>query len=266
MHRIRAALLFAVVASLTIVLATAVSTRGAAAGKPTVDLRFVGSSIGDFFLNQSAPGAVSEVPDPAGSGETVLKMTVDNSDVYPLTPTNNPRSQLVTPPLIKPGSTFWWRSKFFLPRDFPNWVPGWLVLLEGPYGEPFDGTPPWHIEVNHNEIHWSRNGNYDWDVPWQMPLVKGRWINVLMHCRFSGHGYVDMWVDGRRVTFFDGSTYNPNHVHRTRRLRMATRDHSNDEGSNFAVLMSYREANMFRTVTVYQGQTAIGPTFASVRR
>jgi hypothetical protein len=87
-----------------------------------------------------------------------------------------------------------------------------------------------------------------------------------MHCRFSGHGYVDMWVDGRRVTFFDGSTYNPNHVHRTRRLRMATRDHSNDEGSNFAVLMSYREANMFRTVTVYQGQTAIGPTFASVRR
>jgi hypothetical protein len=264
MPRIGAALLVAVIAISTTVL-TASPTRGAGARSSTVDGGFVGASIGDFFLNQSAPGAVTEVPDPAGSGEKVLKMTVGNHDVFPLTPTSNPRAQLVTPPMIRPGSTFWWRSKFFLPHDFPDSVPGWLVLLEGPYGEPFDGTPPWHIEVNHNKIHWSRNDRYDWDVPWQMPLVKGRWIHVLMHCQFSSHGYVDMWIDGHRVTFFPGHTYNPNHVHRTRRLRMATRDASNDEGSNFAVLMNYREAGLFRSVTVYQGKTALGPTLESVR-
>jgi hypothetical protein len=264
MPRLGAALLVTVVAILTTVL-TASPTSGAATSSSTVEPGFVGDSIGDFFLNQSAPGAVTEVPDPAGSGETVMRMSVSNRDVYPITPTDNPRAQLVTPPTIRPGSTFWWRSKFFLPRNFPDRVPRWLVLLEGPYGEPFDGTPPWHIEVNHDEIHWSRNGRYDWDVPWQMPLVRGRWINILMHCHFSSHGYVDMWVDGHRVTFFDGGTYNPNHVHPTRRLRMATRDHSNDEGSNFAVLMNYRQAGMFRNVTVYQGKTELGPTAASVK-
>jgi len=237
-----------------------------ASARPSPVPRFVGNSIGDFALNQSAPGAVTEVRDPAGSGERVLKMTVDNHDVYPVTPTHDPRASLLTPTRIRPGDEFWWRSKFLLPRNFPRSVPGWLVVLEGPYGPPFDSTPPWHIEVNGRQIEWVRNSTYGWDVPWRMPLVSGRWIHVLMHCRFSHHGFVEMWVDGRRVTFFRGDTYNPNHHRRTHRLWMQTRDGSNDGGANFAVLMNYRKAGMFRTVTVYHGATALGPAAAAVRR
>ena len=74
-----------------------------------------------------------------------------------------------------------------------------------------------------------------------------------------------MWVDGRRVRFFSGDTYNPGHHRATERLRMRTRDASNDGGANFAVLMNYRERGMFDSVTVYHGETAIGPTFDSVR-
>jgi hypothetical protein len=47
---------------------------------------------------------------------------------------------------------------------------------------------------------------------------------------------------------------------------MRTRDKSNDGGANFAVLMNYRQAGMFRTVTVYQGPTELGATAAAVRR
>ena len=34
-------------------------------------------------LLQAAPGAITEAPDPAGSGEPVLQMTVDDGDVAP---------------------------------------------------------------------------------------------------------------------------------------------------------------------------------------
>lgn len=234
------------------------------ANASSAGLRFLGASLGDYALNLSAPGAISEVPDPAGGPERVLEMTVDNDDVYPVTPTDDPRAQLQTPTRLSVGSSFWWRAKFFLPRDFPKSVPGWLVVLEGPYGPPFDGTPPWHVEINQNHIQWGRNSTYDWDVPWQMPLVRDQWVNVLMHCRFAEHGFVEMWVDGERVRFFGGDTFNPSHHRPTRRLLMRTRDSSNDGGTNFAVVMNYRERNMFNSVTVYQGETAVGPTFASV--
>jgi hypothetical protein len=224
------------------------------------DLLFYGDNVSDFALNQSAPDAVSEVADPAGSGQSVMKMTVDNSDVAPVTPTSDPRAQLLSPSIIDNGDEFWWSGRFFLPSDFPTSVPGWLTVMEGPYGEPFDGTPPWHIEVNGSHIQWSRNDSYRYDVPWQMPLVRSQWIDVVVHERFAADGWVEMWVDGQQITFFDSGTYNPGHVAPTTRLAMATRDHSNDEGPNFTVIQSYRKAGMFSSVSLFQGPMAIGRT------
>ena len=226
---------------------------------------FHGKRISDFDLVQAAPGAVTEVPDPGGGKRTVFKMTVGNGDVYPLTPTENPRAALLTPSTIEPGEDFWWRAEVFLPRSFPSRVPTWLTFLEGPCGPPFDGTPSFHLEVTHGRIQWSRNATYDWDVPWQMPLVKGRWIRFLMHIKFAEHGFVELWVDGRRVAFFGGRSYNPNRIAPTRRLRMTVLDRSNDQGDNFAAVMSYRKAGTFPSVTLYQGPTAIARTLGSLR-
>jgi hypothetical protein len=228
------------------------------------DLLFRGSKISDFDLNQSAPGAVTEVADPSGSGQQVLKMTVEDSDVAPVTPTSDPRAQLLSPSIIDPGEEFWWSGSFYLPADFPSSVPGWLTVMEGPYGAPFDGTPPWHIEVNDSSIRWSRNDTYDWDVPWEMPLVRGGWVDVTIHERFAGDGWVEMWVNGQQVTFFAPGSYNPNHEPTTARLSMATRDHSNDGGPNFTVIQSYRKADMFESVSLFQGTMSIGTTKAAV--
>jgi Polysaccharide lyase len=233
------------------------------ASNSSSELLFYGDSVGDFAMNQSAPGAVSEVSDPTGSGQSVMEMTVDNSDVAPVTPTSDPRAQLLSPDIIDNGDEFWWSGKFFLPADFPTSVPGWLTVMEGPYGAPFDGTPPWHIEVNGSTIQWTRNDTYDYDVPWQMPLVRNQWIDVVVHQRFAADGWVEMWVNGQPVTFFSG-TYNPNHEAPTTHLSMATRDHSNDQGSNFTVIQSYRKAGMFSSVSLLQGPMAIGRTRESV--
>jgi hypothetical protein len=231
---------------------------------PASDILFRGTRIRDFHENQSAPGAVTEVPDPAGSGFPVFKMTVKNSDVYPITPTADPRAQLTSPAIINTGEEFWWSGKFFLPSDFPASVPGWLTVMEGPYGRPFDGTPPWHIEVNGSSLRWQRNDTYHWDIPWQVPLIKNSWVSVMVHERFGADGWVEMWVNGQQSTFFGSGSYNPNHEATTTRLAMATRDHSNDESGNFTVIQSYRKAGMFDTVSLFQGPMTIGKTRASV--
>jgi hypothetical protein len=225
---------------------------------------FTGGKIRDFDLKQAAPGAITEVADPLDSGRNVLQMTVKDTDVYPITPTGDPRAQLLSPEIFESGDEFWWNSEFLLPTDFPSSVPGWVTLLEGPYGEPFDGTPPWHIEANGEHLQWSRNGTYDWDVPWQMPLVRGRWVHVLVHELLAPDGWVEMWVDGEPVTFFPGNTYNPGHEAPTTRLQMKTLDASNAGGPNFAVIQSYRKKGMFETLTIYQGPMRIGETRASV--
>jgi Polysaccharide lyase len=238
--------------------------RTAGRNQSSSTLLFRGRSISDFNLNQSAPGAITEVPDPAGSGQRVLKMTVQDSDVAPVTPTSDPRAQLLSPGIIEPGEEFWWSGSFYLPADFPSSVPGWLTVMEGPYGAPFDGTPPWHIEVNGSSLRWSRNDTYGWDVPWQMPLVRDSWVDVTVHERFAADGWVEMWVDGQRVTFFGPDSYNPNGEPATTRLQMATRDHSNDQGPNFTVIQSYRKAGMFNSVSLFQGPMSIGTTQAAV--
>jgi hypothetical protein len=216
------------------------------------DLLFDGAHIGDFDQIQAAPGAITEVPDPAGSGETSLQMTVGEGDVYPITPTDNPRAQALSPPLIKAGDEIWLQTKFMLPTDMPT-VKGWMSLMQI-YGAPFNGSSPWEIDVAENEILWQRNGTYHWDIPWSMPLVKGRWVSVLLHERFASDGWVEMWIDGQQVSFFDNTT----------RLAMQTMDSSNDGGPNSAKIMQYREAGMFDSASVYFGPLKLGTTRESV--
>lgn len=232
------------------------------AGDP--DIIFRAEHLSDFWLNQSAPGALSEVPDPAGSGQTVFKMTVGDSDVYPVTPTENPRAEMLSPQIIDSGDEFWWGSKFFLPADFPSSLPGWMNLMQGPYGQPWDGPPPWHIEVSGNHIQWTRNSTYDWDIPWQMPLVRNSWVSVVVHERFGADGWIEMWINGQPVTFFAGGTYNPNDVAPTPHLPMATMDGSNSAQANSVYLQSYRKRGMVGTLTSYAGPLTVGRTKASV--
>jgi hypothetical protein len=223
---------------------------------------FNGDSIGDFAQVQSAPRAISEVPDPLGSGETVFKLTVNDKDVYPVTPTENPRAQALSPSLIEPGDEFWLETKFMLPQDFPT-VPGWMSLVSI-YGPPFQGSSPWQVEVSGDEINWQRNDTYRYDVPWRMPLAKGRWVSILLHERFASDGWVEMWVDGEKVTFFPAGNYNPANHQPAELLEMATMDSTNNGGANSAKIMQYREEGMFSSASVYFGALKLGESRASV--
>jgi hypothetical protein len=225
---------------------------------------FEGARIADFHAIEAAPNAVTEVPDPLGGGETVIKMTVSDDDVAPITPTENPRAQALTADIINSGDEFWLSTKFLLPQDFPTNVPGW-VGLGSIYGEPFNGPSPWQLDIEGDHICWPRNSNYNWDVPWQMPIVTDRWITVVLHERFAADGWVEMWVDGQRITFFTpGSSYNPSKIAPTDHLAMETMDKSNNGGPNSAKIANYRLKGMFPSLTVYFGALKLGETRASV--
>jgi Polysaccharide lyase len=229
---------------------------------PTEAPFFEGAEIDDFELIQAAPMAITEVLDPLGSGETVLKMTVDEEDVAPVTPTDNPRAQALSPDVIENGDEFWLKTKFLLPQNFPE-VDGWMSLVSI-YGPPFNSSSPWQIEVIGNHLEWTRNRTYGFDVPWEVPLRKGVWVTLLTHERFATDGWVEMWIDGQPVTFFPGGGYNPSNHAATTKLEMQTMDSSNNGGGNSAKIMQYREAGMFDTGTVYFGALTLGETRESV--
>jgi hypothetical protein len=223
---------------------------------------FAGRKIDDFDLIQEAPNAITEVPDPLGSGEKVLKMTVGDGDVAPITPTDNPRAQALSPAEIEPGQELWLETKFLVPEGFPN-VTGWMSLISI-YGPPFQSSSPWQVEVIGNHLQWTRNRTYGFDVPWEAPLPESSWVTVLLHERFASDGFVEMWIDGQPVVFFSGNGSNPSHHAATTKLEMETADSSNDEGANAAKIMQYREEGMFETATVYFGPLLLGGTRAAV--
>lgn len=211
---------------------------------------------------EAAPGAIEVVPDPLDGDDRVFRFTVEEGDVYPVTPTEDPRAQALLPSTIDPGEEFWLRTSIMVPDGFPS-LPGWMTLAQV-YGPPYAGASPWQIGVRGDQLMWQRNGTYGYDIPWQMRLPKRRWVEVLMHQRFAPDGWVEMWVDGERVTFFEAGSFNPNGEASTQRLAMATIDASNGEGPNHAKIMQYREAGMLDSATVFFGALKVGATRGAV--
>lgn len=243
----------------------AFSVTTPAGSVPSTDLIFNGTKTSQF-LNQSAPGAVTQVTDPLGSQEQVFKFVVKDSDVAPVTPTENPRAQLVGPDDINVGDDVWVQNKFLLPSDFPSNIPGWDALF-ATYGPPFNGSGAWGIELSGTQMQWQRNGTYRYDVPWSVPIVKNQWVTILAHEKFDANGFIEMWVNGQPVTFFAknmSNYYNPNNVTPTTHLVMKTADASNNGGPNSGRVAEYRKVGMFPVLTTYHGPLIIGKTRAAV--
>jgi hypothetical protein len=222
---------------------------------------FEGSKIEDFPEQIiESPEGVTEVADPLGSGESVLALTVHNEDAIENPENKNPRAQLGTEYFLEKGSEFWIHTKFLFPAGFPK-VTSWLGLVSV-YGPPFAGSGPWHLEVKEDELSWERNETYKNDDPFHRPLERGKWTTLLVHERLdeANKGWVEMWIDGEQIRFFEPGTYNPTKHVETTRLMMSTMDSSNDGGPNNVRIEQYRALGQFEVGTVYFGPLRVGPT------
>ncbi len=219
---------------------------------------FEPATLEDYFIEQGVDGAITEVPDPAGGDETVLKFVVANEDVFPETPTEDPRAQLDSPFMIPDGAVWEMEGAFWLPDDWPDEIPpGAWVQIDQYFGAPYEGSPPWGLKFAGDEFGFQRNATYGFDKPWgTRKWKKEHWTPTKLRGLQSRNGWVEMWIDGEQITFFDPdedkfSTYNPNDEPMGTRLYMETIDDSNFEEPNLAVIQHYRALDSFESLTMY---------------
>ena len=138
-------------------------------------------------------------------------MTVANGDVAPVTPTHDPRAQLVTPAFVQPGDETWWHTRFYLPASFPSDIPGWVSIARGPLRRrPMTARRPVSISVDDSEIRFQRNEHLRMRHPLAAADRTGAAGSTSSSTRaFGRDGFVELWIDGEQVTFFEDSPHNP---------------------------------------------------------
>jgi hypothetical protein len=189
-----------------------------------------------------------------GAGRKVARFSVYNSDTGP---TENPRAQIESPSKIVNGGEYYvgWSTMF--PTDFPTLPSGGWLTLASVYGPPFNGAGPLGARINGNMVRFDRNATYGYDVPWQTPIVRGKWMDFVYHFKMSGDpnvGFMEIFLN-------TGNGWQQQTLKGQKRLYMKTYDSSNGGGPNNFRVNNYRKVGMFNQVTLYHAAPKVGTSF-----
>jgi hypothetical protein len=208
------------------------------------------------------PERISIEDDPIlGSARKAMKFTVYDSDTGP---TEDPRAQVETPASLTSGQEFWAGWSTLFPSDWPSLpcgVGAWLTV-ESVYGKPYSDASPVHLGMRgcSGALTWQRNSTYGWDIPWEVPITRGKWMDFTIHERLSQDasvGFVEIYLN-------TGSGWQQQKLNGQPRLYMKTLDSSNYIGPNDMHLELYRMKGMFDKLSVYHAAHKIGTSFSAV--
>jgi hypothetical protein len=222
---------------------------------------FDGSTESVWHDQSASPTRIQQVPDPLGADDTVLRLTAKNGDVYPRTPTDNPRAQLITPSdIITRGVPFWETYEVYLPPSFPTRLTdgSWIALGSPFYGSPFAGSPSIEMEITDGRFMWDtdRYAKPTTRPIWSMPVETDRWITFTWHLYPTSNGFTELYVNGVPVSVSHrAGTYDG--------FAQPVIDPTNDVGPWFSQLSVYMQHNVFQDVTVYFRFFKIATTEAS---
>jgi hypothetical protein len=210
-------------------------------------------------MNQSATASrVQDVPDPTGVPGTAQQFTTYNTDVAPLTPTVNPRSQLDSPTLFKSGQQYWESFEVYVPQSFTFATKGWVSLESAVYGAPFAGTPPATISIENGDFRFQRNGqgSNPFQVAWSTPVVKGQWYRFTWHFDLAANGWVELYVNDVQQELTSGSS-------QVLQLPLAMIDASDSQGPWYSQEQLYYQLGTYQQATVDFKNYAVGTTQAA---
>ncbi len=207
---------------------------------------------------------VSIVDDPVlGDRRKVTRFTVYDSDDQL---TGNPRAQLETAKFWQAGQEHYVGMSFYFPQDFPMQqdTKQWLNLGEV-YGPPYAGASPnglfvKRVSTGGQVIAWQRNGQYGWDRPFELPLVKGRWHDLVFRIKLSSDPQVGFWEAWANT----GGGWQRLKLKGMDRLYSQTIDPSNNGGGNYHKLAHYRSKGMWPVATHFAADHRIGSSFEAV--
>jgi len=174
------------------------------------------------------------------AGRTATIMRVNNADVYPRTPTVNPRAQVNTKNIHFEGqiSEDSWGTNFG--ADYPM-NPKFSIFYQF-HGAPYSGSPRIGFGVAGGRMHFARDDVYGYDRPWLGPaVVPGRWYDFAVRVKWSKSpsvGWVELKLNGVPQTFKNGST----------RLPMATIQ--SDQSGVESIVANYRALNSAQWATI----------------
>ena len=219
---------------------------------------FSGNAISSWWMNQSAvPTRVQLVPDPAGVPGMAQQFTTYNTDVAPLTPTVNPRSQLDTPELFQSGQQYWESFEVYVPQTLTLPTKGWISLESAVYGAPFGGTPPATISINDGAFRFQRNGvgTNPFQVAWTAPVVKGQWYRFTWHFDMAANGWIELYVNDVQQQLKSGSSS-------VLQLPIAMIDKSDATGPWYSQEQLYYQLGILPSASVYFKNYQVGATQA----
>jgi hypothetical protein len=132
----------------------------------------------------------------------------------------NPRGQLLAdrsgPESLGPGDDRWEAWSVLIPSDFPLVSGGNWFVVQQDFGSPFSGSPPVAFDIKDDG---TGANQFVMDVchdacggvttAWSGPQIEpDRWYRFVVHKYFSrsdNTGTVQLWLDGERQTFANGS-------------------------------------------------------------
>lgn len=237
-------------------------------GLARADIVFQEDFEGDLsqWKYQACPGAVKISTDSARTGRKSAKFTVQDDDTKAKcadSPTENPRGQLVSPPLFGDGDDYFIAFSVMFPEGFPQ-ITDWFMIAEL-YGPPYNGTPSMGVFVSKEQkVTFGRDATYNKDTIWTgAEIVPGKWRDIVLHVKFSTDpkvGFVQIWEDGERQQLVggDGSTV----FYRTLNPEL------NWDGTlNDLILNQYRNKDTRyggNGVTLYHDSVKVGHSFEEV--
>jgi hypothetical protein len=203
-------------------------------------------------------------PDFARTGNFSAKVKVRDEDTNAVcadSPTENPRGQLVSPPLFKDGDEYFIGFSVLFPPGFPS-ISNWFMFFEL-YGPPYNGTPSMAMFVSkENRLTFGRDAAYNRDTIWTgAPIVPGEWRDIALRVKFSTDpevGFVQIWDNGEQQELVGGNGTTV--VYRTLNPEV------NWNGEpNTVVLNQYRSKDTkYGAVTLYHDAVKVGTSLAEV--
>jgi hypothetical protein len=208
-------------------------------------------------IQEAAPDRITTVTSPARNGRFSARLTAKDDD---LLGGENPRAQLMTGPMHKPGDDRYIGWSTYFPEDFPAMdAPGAFFVFFQFHGEPDSGSPSIGFGVGADgRIELERDARYGYDRVWSAPLVRDRWIDFVIHVKWSKNedeGFIELWINGNRQTF---------EANGEERLYTQTIQDDQNEGVRTIPTNYRRHGSVPGDVTVFHDEVKVGATYESV--
>ncbi len=151
--------------------------------------------------DQSAPGRVVKT---TFDDRECFSLVCEGTDVAPVTPTTNPRAQLVSPALIALEGDYTVTVDLYVPSgSLPESIAsgGWVEFLQFAYGPPWDGSPPLRWMTQDGQT-WGLRHADDQPYLYRTALTRDAWHSIEVGFSMNaepGYGWVWLVYDGALV-------------------------------------------------------------------